>query len=286
MTSINHLPNFLIIGAMKGGTTSLWQYVRSHPQVFMPQEKEPHFFSDPRVWSEGMSWYQDLFADAPGTAIALGEASTSYSKHPEFPGVPERIAAVLPDVRLIYVIRNPIDRMRSQYLHHVAKGREEDPVERALLSKPTYLNNSLYAMQIERYLEHFDRDRLLVVTSDDLREDRIATLRGVYEFLKIDPAWVPPTLDQEFFRTVERRKVRPAAHRLRQLPVVHSLGQFVPSPVKVRAMKRNRLLTKRFDHDEALINGELRAQLEAALVDDVRRLRQFLGQDFGGWGIG
>jgi hypothetical protein len=286
MTSTQRLPNFLIIGAMKGGTTSLWHYVRTHPLVFMPQEKEPHFFSDRNVWGKGVSWYRELFADAPQTAQALGEASTSYSKHPEFPGVPERIATVLPDARLIYVIRHPIDRMRSQYLHHIAKGHEHDTVDQALVSKPTYLNNSLYAMQIARYLEHFDRRQLLVLTSEALRADRIASLRRVFEFLEVDAGWVPPTVDQEFFRTDQRRKVRRGTHRLRRLPGVHSVGKFVPSNVKTRAIKNSKLLTKRFEEGEAVINGDLRRRLEAALVDDVRQLRAYLGPDFDGWGIG
>jgi hypothetical protein len=279
------LPNFLIIGAMKAGTTSLWHYLRGHPQVFMPQSKEPHFFSDADVWGKGVEWYEEQFSDAPRTAVALGEASTTYSKHPEYPGVPARIASLIPDVRLIYVIRQPIDRMRSQYLHHVAKGREHDPIEEALLSKPTYLNNSRYAMQIACHLEHFHRDQLFVLTSEDLREDRITTMHRVFEFLEIDERWVPPAIDQEFFRTDERRKVRPATLKARRLPGVHTLAQLVPSAMKARAMKRSRVLTKTFDRDEATMTEELREHLEGVLREDVRKLRELLGPNFDGWGI-
>jgi hypothetical protein len=285
MNSSQHLPNFLIIGAMKGGTTSLWHYLRSHPQVFMPQRKEPHFFSDAEVWSRGLEWYERHFSEASPTAVAFGEASTSYSKHPDYPGVPARIASVIPDVRLIYVIRQPIERMRSQYLHHVAKGREHDPVEKALLSKPTYLNCSRYAMQIACYLEHFHRDQLLVLASEDLRNDRIPTLRRVYEFLEIDEGWLSPTVDYEFYRTDERRKVRPAALKMRRLPGVRSLGQLVPSPVKARAMKRSRVLTKTFDADEATITEGLRKHLEGELREDIGQLRQLLGPGFDAWGL-
>lgn len=285
VSSGRKLPNFLMIGAMKGGTTSLWHYLRSHPQVFMPQKKEPHFFSDEGVWSRGLQWYEGQFSEVPRTAVAVGEASTTYSKHPEFPGVPERIASVIPDVRLIYVIRQPIERMRSQYLHHVAKGREHDPVEKALLSKPTYVNNSRYAMQIACYLEHFHRDQLLVITSEDLRNERIPTVRRVYEFLGVDGSWVPPMIENEFYRTGERRKVRPITFKVRRLPGIHSLGRLIPSAAKVRAMKSGRLLTKTLDAGEATITESLRRHLEGVLREDVQQLRQHLGPDFDAWGL-
>jgi sulfotransferase family protein len=285
VTSSRNLPNFLIIGAMKGGTTSLWYYLRSHPQVFMPQRKEPHFFSDAGVWSRGLEWYERQFSEAPPTAVAVGEASTTYSKHPEYPGVPARIASVIPDVRLIYVIRQPMERMRSQYLHHVAKGREHDPIESALMSKPTYVNNSRYAMQIACYLEHFHRNQLLIFTSEELRGDRIPTLRRVYEFLEIDEDWVPPMIEQEFYRTVERRKVRPSTLRARRLPGIRSFGRLIPPEKKARAMKSGRLLTKTLDADQAAITESLRRHLEEMLREDVRQLRQFLGPNFDGWGI-
>ena len=115
------LPTFLIIGTMKGGTTSLYRYLRQHPEVFMPERKELNFFVDEyagppidppeeRNWSRGITWYEHQFADAERER-AVGEASANYSRHPTYPGVAERIAAVVPNVKLIYVMRNPIDRV-------------------------------------------------------------------------------------------------------------------------------------------------------------------------------
>jgi hypothetical protein len=285
VSSSRKLPNFLIIGAMKGGTTSLWHYLRSHPQVFMPEDRELHFFSDEQVWSRGLEWYERKFSGVPRTALAVGERSTTYSKHPEYAGVSARIAGVIPDVRLIYVIRQPIERMRSQYLHHVAKGREHDPVEEALRSKPTYVNNSRYAMQIDCYLEHFHRDQMMVITSENLRDERISTVRRVYEFLGIDEGWVPPMIQQEFHRTAERRKIRSTTLQVLRLPGIHSVAQLIPRAAKVRAMKSGRMLTKALDADEATITEGLRMHLAGVLRDDVRQLRQYLGPDFDGWGL-
>ena len=114
------LPTFLIIGAMKGGTTSLHRYLRQHPEVFMPARKELNFFLDEytgppidppeeRNWSRGIAWYKHQFADV-ARERAVGEASANYSRYPTYPGVAESIAAVVPNVRLVYLVRNPIDR--------------------------------------------------------------------------------------------------------------------------------------------------------------------------------
>jgi Sulfotransferase family len=182
------LPNFLLIGAMKAGTTSLYRYLREHPQVFMPPEKELHFFAAPERWSRGRDWYEARFAAAADGAVAVGEASPTYAMYPEFAAVPERVAALLPDARLLYTVRHPIERMRSHYLHQVRRGREHAPIERALVADPRYLDTSRYALQLERYLDRFPAERLLVITAEELRDDRLATVGRVLEFLGADPA--------------------------------------------------------------------------------------------------
>ena len=199
------LPNFIVIGAMKSGTTSLYHYLRDHEQIFMSRIKELDFFAEAGNWSRGMDWYRQQFKGAEN-ALARGEASTLYTKYPEHTGVPERIAATVPDVRLIYVVRDPIERLRSHYQHRVMTGMEKSPPEVALLENPSYVNCSRYAMQLERYLDHFPREQILVVPSEALKADRTATVQQVYEFLGVDPSRMPPHLDKEYYRTAQRRK--------------------------------------------------------------------------------
>src|SRR5437879_4812348 len=151
---------------MKAGTTSLYHYLRPHPEVFMPKTKELDFFVEEMNWSRGWTWYREQFEAAPAHTKARGEASTAYAKAPRFRGVPVRIAATLPDVRLVYVIRNPIERIRSHYQHRVATGAEVRPLEAAVLENPIYVDYSRYAFQIEQFLEHFPREQLLVVRSE------------------------------------------------------------------------------------------------------------------------
>src|SRR4051794_1541363 len=155
------LPNFLVIGAPKAGTTSLYHYLATHPQVFVSDPKELRFFIEEINWRKGLGWYESQFAGADG-AVARGELTPEYALHPVYGGVPERIASVLPDARLVYLVRDPIERMRSQYRHRVLDRLEARPIADAFRADPQYLDGSRYAFQIEQYLPWFDRERLLV----------------------------------------------------------------------------------------------------------------------------
>ena len=180
------LPNFVVIGAMKSGTSSLYEYLQAHPRIFMPEIKEPDYFATAESFDRRGGWYEALFRDANG-ARAVGEASTSYTKFPDVIGVPERMAKALPDVRLIYVVRDPIERIRSQYLHELLMSEQREPLEAALSTHARYVNYSRYWMQIQRFLEWFPADRLLVIKSESLRDERRATLASICRFLGVDP---------------------------------------------------------------------------------------------------
>src|SRR5918999_1701883 len=229
------LPNFLIIGASKAGTTSLWAYLREHPQVFMCEPKELHFFVADMNWTRGLRWYERHFEGA-GKAIAVGEACGAYARYPLRPGVPARIAEVLPETRLIYLVRHPIKRMISNYILNVRLAVErEASIDRALLSDPQYLDASRYAMQIEQYLPYFDREQLLIIQSEELSEARGPTLQLIFEFLKVDGGWVPDNLDQEYNITRSKMNwaVRPTARAisrsLRRLPGYPALASAMPA---------------------------------------------------------
>src|SRR6185295_16842547 len=117
------LPDFLIIGAAKSGTTALYRWLDQHPDVWLPETKEPHFFGRDKIWANGLDWYAALFEAAPAGAIT-GEASTTLTSHRLAHRAAERVASVVPDARLIYVLREPISRMRSHYALYVRTGAE------------------------------------------------------------------------------------------------------------------------------------------------------------------
>jgi hypothetical protein len=202
------LPNFLILGAQKAGTTALYAYLRWHPQVTGPSFKEVSFFD--RHYPRGERWYRAHFPARRRTAI--GEASPSYLLHPL---APERVAALLPDARLIALLRNPADRAFSHYQHEVALGREPLSFEDAIAAEDarlrgevermlgdpayfshawwnyTYVARGRYAEQLERWYAAFPRARLLVVFTEELAAETGATYRRVLEFLGLEPRELP-----------------------------------------------------------------------------------------------
>jgi hypothetical protein len=201
------LPDFLILGAQKAGTTALYAYLRRHPSIAGPSWKEVSFFD--RHWPRGVAWYRGNFPNLARTRGKLvGEASPSYLFHPLGP---ERVREVVPEARLVALVRNPVDRALSHYHHEVALGREPLPFEEALeaeeerlrgeverlVSEPSYFSKEWwshtykargrYAEQLERWLAVFPREQLLVVPSDDLSDDPAGTHARVLEFLGAPP---------------------------------------------------------------------------------------------------
>lgn len=278
------LPNFLVIGAMKAGTTSLYEYLRHHPQIFMSGVKELDFFVEHMNWRRGRAWYEAQFRSVKSGAIAIGEASPSYSKHPLLPGVPARVAALLPDVRLIYLVRHPIERMRSHYLHQVIIGKERRPLAQALVEMPGYLITSQYALQVEQYLRYVALERILIVKSEDLRDARLDTVRQVYRFLGVDSTYVPPTLTHEFLRADEHRRPRRLAKVVRRKRSRHSMTVLVPRFLK-RMFRRAATALPSTTAGALEIPPDLRAHLEDLVRNDVRRLRGYMRGHFDGWGI-
>jgi hypothetical protein len=267
---------------MKAGTTSLYNYLRDHPQVFMPTTKEVNFFNPLKNWPRGIEWYEQQFEGANG-AVAIGEASTSYAKFPWIEGVPTRIASVLEDVKFIYVLRHPVDRMQSHYLHNLATGQEWRPIDEAFRAEPMYLNISRYALQLDQYMPVFPRDRFMVIDSRDLRYDRKATLRRIFAHLGIDEEWVPPVIDSEFFRSSDRQMKPSLLRRIRRIPNIQAISRFVPRPIKRLPI---RLPWEELDRERGYLPDDLRRTLEDSLRGDVARLRAYMGNDFDGWGIG
>ncbi|MGH8643706.1 MAG: sulfotransferase family protein [Gammaproteobacteria bacterium] len=289
--SVGMLPNFLLIGAMKAGTTSLYHYLRAHPQIYMSPVKEPEFFAEESNWRRGLDWYRKQFASAGPDTVAIGEASTVYTKYPRYRGVPQRIVALIPQARLIYVIRDPIERIRSHYQHKVAQGSERAPLEKAVFENPIYVDCSRYALQIEQYLEYFPLEQLLVITLEDLRDARLATIRSVYQHLGVDVDFVPSDLGREFYRTNDR-----PARSLVPLWLRGSLKKHFPISKRAAEVEANILRifnrlkartepvswhTKSFTIPEAV-----RGRLISLLADDVWRLRGYMGPHFDGWSIG
>ena len=201
------------------------------------------------------------------------------------------MARVLPEARLIYLVRDPIVRLRSHYQHRVLTGVEKSPPEVALLDNRLYLDCSKYAMQLERYFDHFPREQILVVTSEALRVDRRVTVQRVYEFLGIDQTRVPEVIDTEFYRTAARPTYPALVLWARRLATRHmvqaDLARHLAERMFARPARPNASSagTPALGSDECdVIPLELRRRLVDLLRDDITHLRRYMPADFGCWG--
>jgi hypothetical protein len=177
-------PTFIVIGPMKAGTTSLHHYLAAHPDIFMTRHKEPDYFVEEKSWSRGLAWYRSLFADGTRSAVR-GESSTSYTKSLRFPGVAERMSRHFPDLKLIYLVRDPLLRAASHVLH-AYEGTSTTPTPQELRNDHV-LACSDYALQLGEYAKYFNLEQVLIVFTDDLLHHRDATYRRIVRFLDVEP---------------------------------------------------------------------------------------------------
>lgn len=179
---------------MKAGTTALHRYLDAHPEIGMAPGKELNFFfgADRRSggrrdgltgnWHRGLDWYREQLP----SARVRGETSPGYTS-PSFPETAERIAAVAPEVRLIYLVRDPVERALSQYRHHRAEGAERRSVEEALLDPASqYVERSRFHARLRPFLSRFPFEHVLVIAHEELLHDRRQTLSTLYRFLGVD----------------------------------------------------------------------------------------------------
>lgn len=194
------LPDFLIIGAMKAGTTTLYYDLMRHPALYLPEEnKEPHCLVNDRVLSaEGRAEYADYFRRATPDQLC-GEGSTGYSKLPDHAGVHDRARKLLgPDLRVIYVVREPVSRIVSQHRHlcapHAHAPSDIGPnIDDEVAKRPQFINYSRYAMQIQPWIDTFGRDRVCVLRFEDFVSSRVDSVAAVHRFLGVEER--PDTID-------------------------------------------------------------------------------------------
>jgi len=286
MSEKGRLPDFLIIGAAKSGTTSLHRYLERHPQLFMSTPKEPEFFSIDSVFARGEAWYRDLFRDARDDQVC-GEASTSYTRWPQVPDANGRIAHMLPGVKLVYLMRHPVDRSYSQYAHDMRR-QVAMTFEQALEQNSMYVDSSLYMKQIRRYLEHYDREAMLFLFSSDLRKNPDGLLRQVQDFLGVPqvsltqagPIEANPGGSEYYIRSL-------TTEPLKKLPVLSWLARTLPPGPRgrlyaaIRVSPLGRWLDRRYQLPP--LTGETRRRLIELFKEPNRELAEFVGRDLSEW---
>ncbi|MBM4144409.1 MAG: sulfotransferase domain-containing protein [Lentisphaerae bacterium] len=284
--SAGRLPDFLIIGAAKGGTTSLQQYLARHPGLFLSTPKEPEFFSDDTVFARGEAWYRGLFRGAREEQLC-GEASTTYTRWPHTADAAGRIAARLPGAKLIYIMRHPVERAYSHYAHRMRR-RIAMTFEEALERDAVYVDCSLYMKQIRRYLPRFGRDAFLFLLSSDLRRRTAETLARTQEFLGVAAADLMRGGDIDANRGSSEFYVRSlTTEPLKQLPLVSRLAGALPPAVRGRLFEAlrtspvGRWLDRRYRLPP--LRPETRQRLLELFREPNRELAAFLERDLSEW---
>lgn len=294
------LPNFLIIGAMKAGTTSLYRYLSQHPQIYMSPVKEPRFFapeSHPASQTGDrpgkssfvgdLATYQALF-DGVTTETAIGEASPIYIYSPN---APERIQHLLPEVKLIAVLRHPAERAFSHYLHVWQSGREplntfaeaiateDQRIQANWSSLWHYRQRGLYYQQLQRYFERFDAAQIKIYLNEDLRNDTPATLKSIYQFLAVDDS---VELDASTKHNTAKKTPKNAwLHQFltQKNPIKSALKPFLPTQLRQRV--RDRAIASNLATPQLL--PEMRQQLTDWYRDDILQLQDLIKRDLTHW---
>ena len=181
-TAIKKLPHFIIVGSMKSATTTIYEQLKSLDGIFMPELKEPNFFSDQDQYDLGMDWYQLLFAGANEGDI-IGEASTHYTKLPTFDKTVDRIYGVVPDAKIIYIMRHPVDRLVSQYIHEWTCKKISCDIEKAIERHPELIEYSCYFYQIKPYIDRFGLENVLPVFFERIKDDPESELERISHFI-------------------------------------------------------------------------------------------------------
>ena len=277
------LPSLVVVGAAKCATNSLHAYLHAHPDISMSEIKEPQFFQDP----DGAEWiglYRSYFD--PGAKVT-GESSTAYTRHPVVPGVPERMAALVPDLRIIYMVRDPIERAVSSYVEERMNDNDHRGFEEAFadLEDPfnPYVAASRYASQLSRYQEVFSSEQILVVDMDELEQAPEATVSRIYGFLGVDRGFKVPDLGARLNTRQHKREYSPAVRRLRASPLLR-LAYLLPADRRERLLEPVRRRLAR-GIERPRLSDDLRRRLEVELAPEVTRLREMTGQAFSGWSV-
>ena len=269
-------PDFIIVGAMKAGTSSLVRLLREVPGLFVLNET--NYFCQKDDISQGFEAYCKLFEQCPEDGLA-GEKCPAYSFWPDVPG---RIVRRLPDLKLVWILRDPVDRAYSNYWHLVGNGNEihsfEGAVDLELKNRQSigirrYLERSNYATQIERFLEFFPRSQMLFLRSDMLRSDSLGVLRTVCDFLGYsgsDQLGVPDRLDAN--KTAMPR-----------WPFVLWMARRIFG--KKRPFYAIQRLTKRAQPGYPAMDGELRKRLRGHFLPIVERTVDLTGLDLDCWKV-
>lgn len=294
------LPNFLIIGAPKAGTTALYHYLKEHPQIYMSPVKEPKFFAlegkqidfrGPgdlkKDYVTDIEAYSALFNNV-SQEVAIGEASPGYLHSTE---APERIRHYIPDAKLIVIIRDPVERAYSHFLSLVRQDLEPltdfmqamEAEEERILNKWSprwlYKQRGFYYDQLKRYFDLFDRNQIRVYIHKDFKNNSVGVLQDIFQFLDVDDTFVPDTSQKHNATYTHKNK---ALHKLlKEQNLIKSILKPILSSTLSQSLKTN--IRNLNTGKRPQLQAKIRKQFIEEYREDILKLQELIQRDLSGW---
>jgi len=272
------LVDFMIIGAQKCGTTSLAQQIASHSAICFCRDKEPGYFSQTKDWQAALDTYHALYT--PSAGQLCGEASTMYTFFPESLHTPQNLYEYNPDLKLIYIMRDPVERIVSNYSHELVRGNIQTSPEATVLADPGYVNRSRYAVQLRPYLARFSPEQILLLVFEEYIANPTVILEKIIDFLGITSGSFEEAEMTEANKSTGSWTLK--NDYMRQMVMTNTFQRLRPMiPVAARQSVK-RLFSNRLD-EKPYFSPALRSALRQLLADDIVAVEQFLGRPVDAW---
>lgn len=273
------LVDFMIIGAQKCGTTTLAEQLGTHPQICFCQTKEPCYFNQATDWRAGLAAYHSLYKPLPGQLC--GEASTTYTFLPEWAETHKRLFEYNPQLKLLYIMRHPVERVISNYAHRLVRSTVHATPAQAVFADPVYLNRSRYGVQLRPYFQLFGREQMKLLVFEEYITDPVTHLQEIADFLGIQRDGFADKIGQTRTanKSVGEYYLNPTAEKLKQNGLLQLATK--PLPPTLRQLAK-RYLGKRLE-EKPTFEPELKQMIWRFLEDDVALVEELLGRRLINW---
>lgn len=274
------LPNLIVIGAVKCGTSSLHYYLNLHPDIMMSRIKELYFFVDTHNWNRGIDWYKSHFK---GDAKIFGESSPGYTVFPGINGVPKKMYSVIPEAKLIYIVRDPIERIKSAYIHRLASGKEDRSINDALrnFDNNSYIYTSMYYFQLEQFFSFYNQNSIFILTLEELIINTAKSMSQIFKFLNIDDTFNSIKYNKILNKSSKKRLKNRIGLLLKRFSNIRMASFFSENFKRQVGSILYIPFSQKIPKPE--INPQLEDLLKKYLSEDVKRLKQFTGKSLFEW---